>query len=45
VANEIVIQFTGVMDTEGEDCLKKSSGYGMLILEANELFAEEQRVV
>lgn len=43
IANEIVISFTGLMNIEREDCLKKrSSGEGMMILEAKELSAEEK---
>lgn len=43
IANEIVISFTGMMNIESEDCLKKrSSGEDMMILEANELSAEEE---
>lgn len=43
IANEIVISFTRMMNIEREDCLKKrSSGEGMIILEANELSAEEE---
>ena len=43
IENEIVISFTGMMNIEREDCLKKrSSGEGMMILEANELSAEEE---
>lgn len=43
IANKIVISFTGMMNIEREDCLKKrSSREGMMILEAKELSAEEE---
>lgn len=48
MAKEIVMPFTGMMNTEGESCLKekrRNSGQDLLIQEANGLSAEDKQEI